>query len=658
MGRLPLRFEENHGQFPPAVRFTARSAGANLQLTAHGAAFRVGASRVEIGLVHANAKPLIEPLDRLPAVTNYMVGPRDQWHTGIANFARVRYQAVYPGIDVVYYGNQNQLEYDFVLAPGANPDAIRMKFRGDVRVSLTPEGDIALDSGAAQVLQKAPSIFQDNRKIQGHYTLLAHNEVGFRLARYDRSRALTIDPVLVYCTYLGSSGSDQITAVKMGPKGMLYITGSTNTGELQYVDGAYNNLTSGLTDIFLAIVDTTANGNFALKYFSYLGGAAIDIPRAMAVDSNGVAYLTGTTTSVNFPMAGSSVQTTGSATSVDTFIAAIDPSQYGGSGLIYSTYLGGTTGNQSSNGIAVDKNGFIYVIGTTKSTNFPITTSAYAGVLYGGQDAYLCKIDRNSSAMLYSTYLGGELADDGRTIAVGTDGMVYFAASTVSTQFPMEGPGYRQTLQGSVDVIIGKMDMTKFGTPSLVYSTYLGGTDVEEVRGMALDSKNNVIVTGYTLSIDFITTDDAVQKTSGGNGDAFVTVVNPSDPVHFMVYSTYFGGSQGDVAYDVKADSAGNLYFTGYTLSPDLFTVGAPQPGWGGGINVFTAGIKPGTPGRAGIIFCTYTGATGTYVGNTLALGPDGSIYVGGYGTIGLPSSSNGSGYNGGAADGFLLVFK
>ena len=228
---------------------------------------------------------------------------------------------------------------------------------------------------------------------------------------------------------------------------------------------------------------------------------------------------------------------------------------------------------------------------------------------------------------------------------MGTNGKVYFAASTTSTQFPMEGPGYRQNLQGGVDIVVGMMDMTKFGTPSLVYSTYLGGSDADEVRKISLDSKNNVIVTGYTLSNDFPVTSDAVQRNAVGNTDVFVSVVNPNDPARFLVYSTYFGGTQGEVAYDVKSDSTGNIYFTGYTLSPDLFTVGAPQPGWGGGIDVFVAGIKPGTPGRAGLLYCTYLGATGTYVGSAMEVGTDGSIYVGGYGNIGLPSSSNGSGF-------------
>jgi hypothetical protein len=444
--------------------------------------------------------------------------------------------------------------------------------------------------------------------------------------------------------------------MKMGPNGQLYITGATTTGEMPYIDGAYNNLSSGLTDIFLAIMDTTANGNFQLKYFTYLGGGNNDIPLALEVDSNGVAYLAGSTNSINFPMIGNSVQATGPATFAAGFVAVIDPSLYGGYSLVYSTYFGGTDGNTSVNGIALDSAGFIYLIGTTNATDLPLTTSGYAQVMWGSQDAFLAELDRNSASPVYSTYLGGELTDEGRSIAVGSDGKVYFAASTTSTQFPLEGPSYRQTLQGGVDIIVGVMDMTKVGTPSLVYSTYLGGSDTDEVRKIALDARNNVILTGYTLSTDFPITSDAVQRNAAGNTDVFVAVVNPNDPPRFLVYSTYFGGTQGEVAYDIKPDSAGNIYFTGYTLSPDLFTVGAPYPGWGGGIDVFVAAIKPGTPGRAGLLFCTYLGATGTYVGSALVLGSDGSIYVGGYGNVGMPITA--TGYAGGVADGFIVVLK
>jgi hypothetical protein len=199
--------------------------------------------------------------------------------------------------------------------------------------------------------------------------------------------------------------------------------------------------------------------------------------------------------------------------------------------------------------------------------------------------------------------------------------------------------------------------MSKFGESSMMYSTYLGGSGVEEVRKIALDANNNLALTGYTLSTDFPTTAGALSRAPLGNSDVFVSIVNPLDPANFLVYSTYFGGSQGDVAYDLLPDTDGSIYLTGYTLSPDLFTVAAPQTGWGGGIDLFIAKIKPGTAGRAGVLFATYFGQQGQYVGNAVALGPDGSVYTSGYGTIGLPSSPNGQGFFAGN-DGFLIVVK
>ena len=595
----------------------------------------------------------------MPAATNYLVGARSQWHTGVANYARVRYQSVYPGIDVVYYGNQNQLEYDFVLAPGANPDAIRLNFHGDVKVSLTPAGDLALDSNGAQILQKAPVIYQDNRPIKGRYTLLARNQVGFRLDRYDRTRPLVIDPILLYCTYMGSSGADRVTAMKMGPNGRLYITGSTTTGEMQYIDGAYNNFSSGLTDIFLAIVDTTANGNYALKYFSYLGGANLDTPLALEVDSNGVAYLAGSTTSVDFPMAGNSVQTTGAASVTAGFVAVIDPSLYGGDSLVYSTYLGGTDGNTSVNGIALDNAGFMYVIGTTKATDYPLTTSGYAQTLYGRQDAFLAKIDRNSTSMVYSTYLGGELTDEGRSIAVGSNGKVYFAASTTSAQFPMEGPSYRQNSRGGVDIIVGMMDMTQV-RHAFAGLLHLPGR-LRYRRGPQDRARRQEQRHPHRLH--------ALQRFSGHfrcraaqSPAAIPTCLSPWSirTIRRTSWSTPPTSAAPRAKWPTTSSPMAPAISTSpATPSPPICSPWAlPSPDGAAASMSSSPAIKPGTPGRAGLLYCTYLGATGTYVGSAMVIGPDGSIYVGGYGNIGLPSSSNGNGFGGGTTDGFITVMK
>jgi len=667
MANLPLRFEENRGQFASTVRYGARAGGYTLELTNRGAVLAMpDRQRVEMSLVKANAAAEIAPLDRMPARTDYFLGKRTQWHTGVANFSRVQYRGVYPGIDVVYYGSHGSLEYDFVVQPGADPRAIRLQFRGSAEASVTADGDLALDFEGQRILQKKPVIYQETaglrHPVAGRYAMVGRNEVTVKLGDYDRSRTLVIDPVVTYCTYMGSSGVDQITAMKLTANGRLYITGWTSTGEMPYIDGAYDNFNTGLIDVFLAIVDTTAassTGNYPLVYFSYLGGTNNDKALGIDVDSNGVAYMTGNTTSTDFPIVGNSVQTIGAGSQQQGFVAVIDPSQYGGVSLTYSTYLGGTTGSNTANAIAVGPDGHMYVIGTTASTDFPVTTSGYAQVLYGPQDAFLVQLDPNSTSLVYSTYLGGELDDSGISIAVGTNNLVYFAATTDSTMFPMEGPGYRQSMQGDIGTIIGVMDMTQFGEPSLVYSTYFGADnpgDVTEVRGLALDSKNRVLLTGYTLSSGFQTTADSIQARAGGNGDVWVAIVNPADPPRFLVYATYLGGSQGEVAYGVTPDISGNIWITGYTLSPDF--PGTAPGSYQNGTQLFVARIQPGTAGQSGLLYSTYVGATGVYVGNAVAVGPDGSAYVVGYGNVGLPSSSNGNGYAGGVSDGFVIVIK
>jgi hypothetical protein len=653
MAKIPLRFEQNQGQFDKSVRYSARSNGSDLFLMDDGASFRMGSKRVTLRLVHANPTPQIETLERMKANTNYMVGRRENWHTDVANFSRVRYHQVYPGVDVVYYGKAGQIEYDFEMQPGVNPDAIRMEFQGADSLAITPEGDLAIYASGVQTVQKKPLIYQDGKQVAGHYTLSAKNEAGLVLGAYDPKRPLVVDPVLVYAAYFGTSLADQITAAKIFKGGLLYMVGSTNSYENTATANAVSSTVTGLTDAFLLILDTNT---FTINYLSYLGGTNDDVATTLDVDPTGVACIAGTTTSTDFPVAGPAIQTSGAATTVDAFVSKIDPSQAGLAGLIYSTYLGGTTGAETASQLVVNRDtGLLYLIGTTRSTDFPVTGSAYAAVLYGTQDAYITVLDPNNAALVYSTYMGGELEDDGRGIAVGKDGLIYYAASTNSTMFPMEGPGYRQTLQGLVDVVIGIIDITQQGEASQPYSTYFGGSDLEEVRSITLDAHENVILTGYTLSTDFPVTSNAIRRTAAGNGDVFVSVVSPKTPSNFVQYSTYFGGNQGEVAYAVKPDSNGNIYFAGYTLSPNLFTVAAPQPQYGKGINMFIAGIKPGVPGNAGIIFCTYLGATATYVAQALDLGNDGTIYVAGYGQNGLPSEN---GYFGGTSDGYMVIMQ
>jgi hypothetical protein len=668
LAQTPLRFEANQGQWDPAVLYAARSGGYDLMFTAHGPALTIaGAHRVDISLPNSNPAPAIEAIGKLPTRTNYFVGTREHWRTNIANYSRIRYNAVYPGVDVVYYGRQNQLEFDFVLQPGADPRSIRLQFQGATHLSITSDGDLAFEFGNGRMLQKKPLIYQEDpltatrREIPGRYVRVARNVVGLRVDGYDRKRPLVIDPTLVYCSYLGGLGPDQINAVQVDSQGHLYVTGTTTTADLLATNDAYSTTFSSVTSIFVAILDVTPGSGYPMLYFTYIGGGGTDTPLAMAVDSQENVYLTGTTDSTNFPMTVNAVQNTGAGSVVSAFVLELNPfGESGAVSLVYSTFLGGTTGNTSGEGIAVDSKGLIYVIGSTMATDFPLTDSAYLNVTWGPEDAFISQIDPNAGVLKYSTYLGGELADEGRAIAVAPNGLVYFAVTTTSTEFPMAGLAYSYRLKAPVGMAIGVMDLTKAGADSLVYSTYFGGSDIQEVRGMAFDSAGRLLVTGYTLATDFPVTPDAVQPKPGGNGDAFVSVLNPMDWSHFLVYSTYLGGSQGEVAYGIAGDSAGNIYVTGYTLSKDFpTTADADQPQWGGGIDLFLTKLKPGIPGLAGLQSSTYIGGSGVYSPTALTVGRDGTIYVVGAGGSGLPSTADAlQGYGGGSIDGFIIVMS
>jgi len=280
--------------------------------------------------------------------------------------------------------------------------------------------------------------------------------------------------------------------------------------------------------------------------------------------------------------------------------------------------------------------------------------------LWGPSDAFLAQFTLNSPTLLYSTYLGGEGNDDGRAIVVTPSGLVYFAISTLSQEFPLAGPTFQGGPQGGLDVIVGAMDMSQPGVASLVYSTYFGGSGNEEVRDIALDANGHLVLTGYTYSHNFPVTSQAMQRTAGPNGDAFVAIVDPTVAYQsFLLYSTYLGGSQAEVGYGVLSDSAGNLWVAGYTLSPDFpVTQNALQAQYGGGIDLFVAELNPKVAGSAALLFSTYFGPMGVHSATSLAQGPDGTIYVGGYTSSAWTLTDNAfqSGYGGGAQDGFLVA--
>jgi hypothetical protein len=665
-GGLPLRFEANAGQWNRAVRYSARTGAYQLFFTPREVVLTHEGRTLGMSLVRSNPSPVIEGTDRFAGNTNYFIGPRSQWRTAVPQFSRVRYAAVYPGIDVVYYGNGSQLEYDFVLRPQADPGRIRMKFSGAQRLTLTPGGDLLVESDGSSLVQKKPLIYQQEpgskarREIAGRYRLLGHNMVGVELARYDRTQQLTIDPVLSYSSLIGGSGNDAVTCLQVDKSGLLYLAGYVSNNDLQGNDSSFQAASKGGTDGFLAIVNPKASGGDSLTYFSYIGGDGSDQINAMALDGIGNVYLAGSTTSNYFPLGGINVQ--GSLQGgTDAFVVKFNPA-LGANALLYGTYLGGSD-TDVAYGIAVDGTGKIYVAGTTLSTNFPVTASAYAGVMYGPQDAFLAKIDPDAGSLVYSTYFGGELDEDGRGLVVSRSGTVYLAGSTDSTQLPQAGNQYNSSFQGGADIFVAVFDLNQFGVGSLVYSSYIGGSDLEELRGIALDPAGKLLLTGYTLSGDFPVTGGAYRRTGGGNGDAFLVKFDPSaPPASALVYSTYLGGSGGEVAYGITSDSAGAVWITGYTLSSNFpVTTDALQSTNPGGIEVFVSKFDPTQSGDASLVYSTYLGAIGVHVGYALVLDADGNAYVGGLTgphNITTTGSAFQNGYGGGLSDGFVVVLR
>jgi hypothetical protein len=666
--KLPIVFEPNAGRWSPDVKFTARTDDYRVLLTSHGAEFRSPNSRtVSVSLVNANPAPELSGVDPLRCRTNYFLGNRrESWRTGVENYDRIRYRAVYPGIDMVYYGAGRELEYDFVVSPGADPSLIRLRFQGIGHLAVTPEGDLVVESAGARLIEKRPLIYQDQpgaarREIAGRFKVLGANEVGFEVASYDRAHPLTIDPSLSYSTLLGGSGNDAVTGVKVDKSGLLYVSGYMTKGDFAPAASAYQGPTSGTSAVFIAVIDPTQQGSNSLLYFTYIGGSGADMPNAMALDASSNVYLTGSTTSTNFPTVGAPQSSLGGGTLTDAFALKFNFTAPGSSALVFSTYIGGSD-IDIGYAIDVDSQGAMYVTGLTRSGDFPTTASAYASVRYGNQDAFIVKVNPGSGSLDYASYLGGETDDAGRAIAVAPNGTVYIGGETISTQFPQAGNQYQSTFLGGGDIFIAQMDLTKSRVDSLLYSTYFGGSKLDEVRKMAIDPNGKLLLTGYTLSPDFPVTPDAVQPALAGPANVFVTRLDLSAASSAAVlYSSFLGGSSGDVGYDIATDTAGNVYLTGYTLSTDFpVTSDGMQRKNGGGFNAFVSKLSFAS-GKSSLAYSTYIGQDGINLGYGIAVSAAGAIYAGGQSSADNVTTTDSAvqhDFAGGQSDGFVLVVR
>ncbi len=620
----------------------------------------------------ARRQAAIEAEGRAASYSNYFLGRRPrQWRLGVPHFRSVRYRNLYPGVGARFYATGHALEYDLEIAPGADLDAVRLRFDGADALRLTPQGDLEIRAGRHRLVQKKPVAWQPgsqgNQPVSCRYRLLGNKRVAIEAEFYDPRRALVVDPVLVYATYFGTATNDIIIGVRVDAQGMVYIAGYTSSGDLAVTADAAQTGNAGKRDIFVAKLDPRKEGLDALLYFTYLGGSEADTPTAFEVDAAGNVYLTGWTQSTDFPLGGNAPQVNRAGdTGQDAFVVKLNPAIPGPFALLFSTYLGGTD-SDTGYAIASDASGYIYVAGVTRSEDFPVTEKVLQRGRWGDQDGFVTWLDPNApepgSAIRYSSYIGGEYNDQARAVVALAPGMVALAGETSSTLFHVSGNAWRPSYQGGGDIFVTVLDMNLPEYDALVYSTYLGGSGSEAPRRMMKGRNGQLVLTGYTLSADFPVTDGAFQPAPRRDGQAFVTILDPSRPGEAgLIYSTYFGASGGEVAYDLALDSDGWIYLTGYTLSRDFpVTAQAFQKDFGEGVEAFCAVLDPAAPGDAALKYSTYLGRTGINVGYGIAVGPDGTIYIAGSvqdRNFSVTPGALQSQHAGGLADGFLVALK
>ena len=656
----PLRFEPAPDG-TAGGKFVARGARYRFEVTRDEAALRVDHQDIRLRFDGADQQARISGEELEHSTTNLYFGKDpSQWRQGVANYGRVQVQGLYPGIDLAYYGNGTELEYDLTVKPGANPRRIRLRVQGD-NASLNQDGDLV-----SKLIQKRPVAYQiaadgSRRAVYSRYRKNADGTYGFALGPYDRARDLVIDPLLIAHYF---TGTYQVTAYSIGhdSKGLIYVAGDTSTTDLPLEGTPYQKTEAGGIDVFLAVINPALSKGSQIIYTTYLGGTADDDFGGMLVTSSGDVYITGTTFSTDFPTVNPYQTALGgtSGTNCNAFLAKFTSAQ----ALNYSTYLGGS-GNDHGEALAMGLNGRVWVAGDTQSTDFPVT-GGFQGTLIGTQNMFVAALDPSNSGtatLVYAIYIGGTHWDEAYGIAIAKDGSVWLAGATYSPDIWITGnPVYQGQYGGDGDAYIAHLDPGA-GKKALLYASFIGGSGIDEATSMVLDPSGRVILSGYTLSSNFPVTGDAFQTTYGGNTDAFISILDPSNksPSGQLVYSTYFGGDGADSAFDLKEDSSGLLYVSGYTESPGLpGTSNALQASWDGSLAAFGLKLDPSKAGAAGIDYFTYLGSGGVQVGYGVDFDSKGNMYVVGTTSTGLLGEFGGParGTVDGTVNGFVIGFS
>lgn len=707
-GKLPLSFEPNMGQSAKDVKFLSRGNGYTVFLTETEAAFSLrpnphteSRSVLRMTLAGANQNATIEGQQQSQGIVNYMIGnDRNKWHTDIPTFRKVHYNNPWPGVDMVWYGTQNQLEYDFVVKPKSDVSQIRLSFSGADQLRVDEVGNLRLQVSGEEMVQSAPVVYQDGERgrviIPGNYVLKGAREVGFEVGPYDVSKPLVIDPILVYSTYIGGDSGDTGLSVAVDSGGRAYLAGVTTSSEVTFpIENAFKGsqidrlgfitkLNPAGNDVLYSTFFGDSNG------FCTQGFCGTEI-RGIAVTSDGRAVVTGATVNEDndslLPVTPNAYQNNGFCISwcglepnrmVDSFVSMLSAD---GSELVYSTFFGGRTNNRYSergidiaHAIAVDSSGRIYIAGQTSSNSLP-TKHAFQLSRQSegeGKDAFVAVFNplaaNGNDSLLCASYLGGDGDDIGRGIAVDADRNAYVVGSTASTDFETKSPSsaspIRATFQGgATDGFVAKIDTESSGNASLTYSTYFGGNINDRVESVAVDQFQRAYITGASnsspTSFPLRNAFDSTQT----NGEAFVAKLNADGTALF--YSSFLGGdnantpNDGEEGLGIAIDFGGNAYVTGRTTSGASFPVLLPLAANLQGTAFLTkieATISNNTVPK--LLYSTTFGGSGGR-GESVALDPKGNVYLGGTtpGTLPTTAGAFDTTFNGGTSDAFIAKF-
>jgi hypothetical protein len=620
-----LYFIPNKGQVNPEARFYAKTSHYTLWMTKQGLVFDAETFHSQLPardvsrmiFLNPDKNPQILPVGMTKHRVNYFLGSApSRWKTNITTSKAVLYKNLYKNIDLKVYGNEKQVEYDWRVKPGGKPGEIKIEYKNVKDSRIDSRGDLLIEKTFGKMVHKKPvgyQIIKGNKvNVDASFKKVRANTYGFKINRYDKRHELIIDPVvLVYSTYLGGNKHESCSSIAVDSNGNAYMTGSTESTDFPTRNPYRETYNGG--SIITFVTKLSRQGD-ELLYSTYLGGKDHDIGHGIAVDGNGNAYVTGQTGSSDFPVINSFQETRGGT--YDAFVAKLSPT---GGELLYSTYLGGTSGDYGYD-IEVDIDGNAYITGDTSSNNFPMVNPARWAFSGGYFDAFVAKLSPTGSDLLYSTYLGGKGADYSRGIAVDTGGNSYVAGQTSSTDFPIAN-AFQETFAGGYsDAFAAKLspEGSRF-----LFSTYLGGNANDNAKAIGLDSDGNAYITGVTRSTDFPLV--TPWQTDQPYEDIFVTKLSADGSS--LLYSTYLGGSGYDYAMGIAVDSSGNAYITGETSSTDFPTHDPYQTNR----DQSDAFVTKLSSSGSSILYSTYLGGAKYEYGRGITVDSNGDAYITGF---------------------------